>query len=106
MNELTKIEYISVIQWPEDKSKEKVKGLKGIESFYPERFFEDAMKEEEFKSVLTKDGNSNYKYSKGSSTEKLNNLKNFLSDKIKSELRKEDVEDIADFIKGLVKCQS
>ena len=95
---LKNMDGVSVIQWPEDKIKEKTKKIKGIESLYPERFFAQAMKQKNFKSALSRDGFGNYSYSAKSTDEK-NKLKNYLSKKVNSDLTKKDVEYLKDFIK-------
>ena len=95
---LKNIDGVSVIQWPEDKIKGKTKKIKGIESLYPEKFFEQAMNLQQFKNILSKDGNGNYSYSANSKEEK-NELKKYLSQKASLELTQKDVEYLKDFIK-------
>ena len=97
---IKKIKGVSVIQWPEEKINAKTKKLKGIESLYPERFFEESMQEDQFKDVLSKDGNENYNYSDGINKKAIPELKNKLSQKIDSELLKKDIKYLKDFIEN------
>ena len=91
---------VSVIQWPEEKINAKTKKLKGIESLYPERFFKESMQEDQFKDILSKDGNGNYNYSGGINKQAIPKLKNELSQKIDNELLKKDIKHLKEFIES------
>ncbi len=99
---LEKFQGVLVFQWPSDKVKEITRHLKGIESLYPKRFFDEAFKDEQFKNYLSKDGYGNYTYPKGIERENNNKLKQHLSKKIKSDLSRKDISHIENFIKDLI----
>ena len=92
---------VSVAQWSKSCVSEKTKNLKGIESLYPERFFKEAIKKDKFKEALSKDGKGNYAYPKGKK-EKLNSLKDYLKEKVQSDLTRRDINHLEDFIKNVL----
>ncbi len=98
--QIKNISGVSVVQWPEDQVQQKTKKLKGIESLYPERFIDEAFKNEGFKDILSKDGRDNYAYSQSSKDSKnsVEQLKKYLSGKVQKELLNTDVDYLKNFI--------
>ncbi len=100
-SKIKKINGVHIVKWPEEKVLPKTKKIKGIESFYPERFFDEAFQKDEFKEILSKDGKQNYAYIKGQQeTSRINSLKEHLIKKVKNELSKKDIDPLEGFIQN------
>ena len=97
---IKKMKGVSVVKWPEDKISVKTKNLKGIESLYPERFFEEALRSTDFKETLSIDGSGNYTYPRSKIDDQ--KLKSYLIKKLKSELSKKDIIYLKSFIENKI----